>query len=462
MYSDRLPPPSMMVSAWDHVLRTALVNLHAFDFGYTVAFTGATLQSMIDAVDLCDGADLCAEASFVASAAPLGALLASAGAGRLLDTYGRRPFLIAVSALWVAGYVIVACASSLMGFAAGRIIAGAAMGATSVAVPVYAAELSPPKLRGSLGGLFNVLISAGILAVFALGANGTDDGTWRWMALAAVLPAVFVGVDLHRDWVPESPRWLARQGREVEARLAAERLFGRGAEADEACAVEAPSTKRAASQRSVAVGVGVVGCFGFCGNSCIQAYMSVVLEGAGLSEASARTGAITYASTQFVFAVMMALWGVARFVRRPLLIASAMGAAASLAAMASFTEAQDGLASLLSADAYIASVTLGLSTLSWVYCAEVLPDGERGRGMAYATVLFWGVTFASLQLFNVAVATLTVAGVLGLFVLFSAGGALFCYGFVVETRGAVLSDVQRLFADTPASPPASEGDALLA
>ena len=53
-----------MTTTWDHVLRTALINLHAFEFGYTVAFTGATLQSMIDAVDLCGGADLCAEASF--------------------------------------------------------------------------------------------------------------------------------------------------------------------------------------------------------------------------------------------------------------------------------------------------------------------------------------------------------------------------------------------------------------
>ena len=126
-----------MTTTWDHVLRTALININAFEFGYTVAFTGATLQSMIDAVDLCGGADLCAEASFVASAAPLGALLAAAVAGRLLDSYGRRTFLIAVSALWVVGYVVVACASSLLGFAAGRAVAGAAMGATSVAVPVY-------------------------------------------------------------------------------------------------------------------------------------------------------------------------------------------------------------------------------------------------------------------------------------------------------------------------------------
>ena len=47
---------------------------------------------------------------------------------------------------------------------------------------------------------------------------------------------------------------------------------------------------------------------------------------------------------------------------------------------------------------------------------------------------------------------------LGLFALFSAGGAMFCYAFVVETRGAALSDVQRLFTDQPPS----EGDALLA
>ena len=48
--------------------------------------------------------------------------------------------------------------------------------------------------------------------------------------------------------------------------------------------------------------------------------------------------------------------------------------------------------------------------------------------------------------------------ILGLFALFSAGGALFCYAFVVETRGAALSDVQRLFSDQPPS----EVDALLA
>ena len=118
---------------------------------------------------------------------------------------------------------------------------------------VYAAELAPPKLRGPLGGLFNVFISAGILAVFALGARGTDDGVWRWMALAAVAPALAVGLGLHRGWVPESPRWLAQQGRAAEAKEAAEHLFGRGAAADEACAVPEPAKRRASQILEAAV-----------------------------------------------------------------------------------------------------------------------------------------------------------------------------------------------------------------
>ena len=46
-----ISPKVQMTTTWDHVLRTALINVHAFEFGYTVAFMGATLQSMIDAVD---------------------------------------------------------------------------------------------------------------------------------------------------------------------------------------------------------------------------------------------------------------------------------------------------------------------------------------------------------------------------------------------------------------------------
>ena len=74
-----------------------------------------------------------------------------------------------------------------------------------------------------------------------------------------------------------------------------------------------------------------------------------------------------------------------------------------------------GWTALACVDAFIAFVTLGLSTLSWVYAAEVFPDAIRGRAMALATFVFWGWTFACIELYDAAAARLSVPGVLGLF-----------------------------------------------
>ena len=146
-----------------HFRRACIIDLEAGLFGYTVAFTGSTLSAMISATDLCPTDDLCARGAFVASVAPLAAMVASLGAGRATDLVGRRRYLLLVSAIWAVGYATIAAATSFAGLVAGRAITGVAMGATSVGVPVYVTELSPPDLRGPLGGLFNVFISTGIL-----------------------------------------------------------------------------------------------------------------------------------------------------------------------------------------------------------------------------------------------------------------------------------------------------------
>ena len=92
-------------------------------------------------------------------------------------------------------------------------------------------------------------------------------------------------------------------------------------------------------------------------------------------------------------------------------------------------------------DAFIAFVTLGLSTLSWVYAAEVFPDAIRGRAMAVATFVFWGWTFAGIELYDTAAARLSVPGVLGLFAGFCSARDIpeFCQNF------------DRMFRNSPAS-----------
>ncbi|WP_431272603.1 MFS transporter [Dankookia sp. P2] len=77
-------------------------------------------------------------------------------------------------------------------------------------------EFMPSKKRGLIGGLVTVFIPVGVLLGSIFGAYLAPEIGWRGLFAAGVLPGLLVF--LVRIWVPESPRWLARQGRPEEAR----------------------------------------------------------------------------------------------------------------------------------------------------------------------------------------------------------------------------------------------------
>ncbi len=76
-------------------------------------------------------------------------------------------------------------------------------------------EFMPSSKRGWVGGLVTCVIPLGTGLGAVLGAS-VGSGDWRLLFAIGVLPAILVL--LVRLWVPESPRWLCRQGRYEEAR----------------------------------------------------------------------------------------------------------------------------------------------------------------------------------------------------------------------------------------------------
>jgi MFS family permease len=111
-------------------------------------------------------------------------------------------------------------------------IRGVGIGASSVVCPVYIAEIAPEKLRGRLGTLFQLGIVTGIFLTLFINKliQGMGDEAWnvasgwRWMLGMEVVPAlIFIGLLFT---VPESPRWLAQQGRSDEARTILVRVGG--------------------------------------------------------------------------------------------------------------------------------------------------------------------------------------------------------------------------------------------
>lgn len=155
--------------------------------------------------------------SLITSCTSLFALIASPLAGILADKLGRKRVIAVADVLFVVGALWQAVTMSVWGMIGGRSIVGLAIGAASLVVPLYISELSPSAFRGGLVTLSVLFITLGQVVAYAIGwmlslkAHG-----WRWMVGLGAAPAVLqFGLLL---FLPETPRWLVKNGNSQIAR----------------------------------------------------------------------------------------------------------------------------------------------------------------------------------------------------------------------------------------------------
>jgi MFS family permease len=169
----------------------------------------------------------------------LTATLAMLIAGPLSDRIGRRPVLKIAAALFAVSAVASAVAPNFMFLVIARMIGGFGVGAALIIAPVYIAEIAPAELRGRMVSFNQLNIVIGISVAFfsnylilSLGQSDLavaetlrfGEWGWRWMLGIETLPAIVYLFALM--FVPESPRWLAMQGREDEALKVLEKVSG--------------------------------------------------------------------------------------------------------------------------------------------------------------------------------------------------------------------------------------------
>ena len=158
------------------------------------------------------------------AAALIGSLVGGLVGGRMVDRFGRRALLLPNVALYALGALASAASMGLTSLWFGRFIVGLAIGMDYPLVATVVAEYSAQDARGRGFAGINVAWYLGALASTVLGlallAIGPDS--WRFMLGAALLPALVL-LWLRRR-IPESPRWLARHGRRVQADEALRRL----------------------------------------------------------------------------------------------------------------------------------------------------------------------------------------------------------------------------------------------
>src|SRR6266699_2374933 len=215
------------------VLLAATTAISGFLFGFDTAVINGVLLLLRLQFALSN-----LQTEIAASSLLLGCLLGAAGASMIGDRYGRRKSLIASALLFALSSVGAALATTVTLFSVARLLGGLAIGLASVLTPVYIAEISPSKNRGTLVSLNQLAIVIGILAAYLVNwrLSRLGDASWRWMLAVAAVPSLAFLLGLLA--IPESPRWLISTGRRREGGGVLARIFGEQAAQEQIEAVE--------------------------------------------------------------------------------------------------------------------------------------------------------------------------------------------------------------------------------
>ncbi|MFD7664579.1 MFS transporter [Streptomyces sp. NPDC059788] len=207
---DRLPP-----SRW-HRRLTLTVGVGAFFDLYEIFLGGVLAAVLAERWHLDHTAK-----SWVIAAGFLGMFVGAGVLSVLADRFGRRRMFLVNLGGYSLFSLLCAFAPDAGWLMALRFLAGLGLGAELTLVDTYLAEFLPRAVRGRyiawaytfgfLGVPVAAFVGARLVATRELfGIEG-----WRWLLVAGALGAAFI--QLMRARLPESPRWLAVQGRETEA-----------------------------------------------------------------------------------------------------------------------------------------------------------------------------------------------------------------------------------------------------
>jgi len=431
------------------VLLATTTAISGFLFGFDTAVINGVLLLLRRQFALSN-----LQTEVAASSLLLGCLLGAAGASMIGDRYGRKKSLIASAILFALSALGAAAANSVALFSAARLVGGLAIGLASVLTPVYIAEISPSKNRGTLISLNQLAIVIGILFAYLVSWQIARFGenSWRWMLAVAAIPslAFFLGLLA----IPESPRWLLSRGRHDEGERILARIFGATVAREQVQAVEKAAASEEGSWREVfslgmrkRLGVGMFLAL-FCqitGINTVLYYGSIIVSEhfPGQSTSMALIANVIIGTVNLVFTIVAMIY-LDRWGRRAILLTASGGMGGALTLLVVGLNIR-GISPVLMLGAillYVAFFALGMGPGPWLIISEIFPTKVRGRAASIATSTLWSgtllVTFTFLSLVKV----LNLWGTFAIYGSLSFVCLIYVWKMVPETKGRTLEHIQ--------------------
>uniref|UniRef100_A0A0E0J4X5 Major facilitator superfamily (MFS) profile domain-containing protein n=1 Tax=Oryza nivara TaxID=4536 RepID=A0A0E0J4X5_ORYNI len=431
------------------IASTGVAVLGSFVFGVSIGYSAPTQSKIREDLQLS-----LSEYSVFGSIITIGAMIGAVASGHLADISGRKGAMRTSALVCIVGWLAIFFAQGAVSLDFGRFCTGFGVGVFSYVVPVFIAEIAPKALRGGLTTLNQLLVCTGLSVTYIVGTMVT----WRMLVIAGLVPSIILIVGL--SFITESPRWLAKVGRQKEFEIALQRLRGKDADVS----IEASEIKefietienlpKAGVQdlfnrayiRPVIVGVGLMVFQQFVGINGILFYASETFVSAGF--ASGDLGTILMGCIQAPITAVGALL-MDRSGRRPLLLISTSGLLiGSLMSAVSFYLKIHGLfleqvpiIALAGILVYIASYSIGMGAVPWVIMSEIFPINIKGIGGSFVTLVNWSGSWAVSFAFNFFMSW-SSSGTFFLFALVCAVAILFIVKIVPETKGKTLEEIQ--------------------
>ena len=273
--------------------------------------------------------------SIIVAAVLLGSVISTLFAGALADWIGRKPLMILSGLLFVCSIPIIALSRGYDSLVIGRLLQGVSAGLIGVVVPLYLAECLSATNRGKGTGIFQWLLTLGIVTAAVVGMYFSfrveevaklgdpaklfafKDTAWRSIFWVSLPPGILFVIGSFM--VSESPRWLFRRGKRAAAEAA---LLKSRSNEQAAIELSEMATTTAASSAKTAGGASAQGsllrrkyvipfvlacvilaCNQATGVNSIIGYNTNILLQSGLSDVQAHWGYVLFTIVNFLMTI---------------------------------------------------------------------------------------------------------------------------------------------------------------
>jgi sugar porter (SP) family MFS transporter len=389
------------------------------------------------------------------------------------DRYGRKRLLILSGFLFTLSAIGTAMASDFMWYNVYRIIGGFGIGIALNLSPMYIAEMSPPEMRGKFVSVNQLMIMIGILAAqvanwqislldTAMPANATEEVIrqswngqmgWRWMFGLETIPAFIFFVLM--IFMPESVRWLVKNGQDAKAEKILHRIGGPSYAAaevasirstlggDEISAVNFRTLLEPGLFKILMLGFFLAILQQWCGMNVVFYYAADIFLAAGYDMKQMMLQIVVIGSVMVVSVIFTILY-VDKSGRKTLMLLGT-GCLAIIYIIEGyfFQTGVQGIPIVILTLASVAVYSFTLAPVVWVILSEIFPNRIRGAAMSLAAVALWIGNFSLTFTFPSIKENLGWSLNFWLYALICILGFLIIYFRLPETKGKSLEQIEK-------------------